>query len=613
MKPIELLDNAARFGLSRRVVAFLILLSLVSTAIEGLGVGLILPIAQLMISGETPANLIETSRIWQWIDSAHGVFRMSVSLASLFSACAILIVLRQIFVYGREIIFNRVKFRLLCENQVNMLGGFLRSRTGYQETIAVGDFANEMVTELHRAISCTFSLVIFVSFGLQIAFYFGLMLLLSTEMTLAAIVVLCCVAAILRGLMERTEIAGRSLFEANRDLTTYFVERLSRARLIKLCGLADAEQIQMDHLAQNQRMFNFEVAVLQSRLSVLIEPLVILSGLSLVYFSYTYFGLGLAELGLFLVITFRLLPVFRTLLLTRQSFFANLASVRMILKRMDELEENKESDLWTDAKFAHLSQGIEFRNVYFSYQNGTDTDVTALRGITIQIPAGKITALVGPSGSGKSTLIDLIPRVREPQSGTVLIDGIPVDQLELGELRRQIAYTPQSPVMLDVTIAEHIRFGDPNATDDQIERALQLAGIADFVADLPAKSNTRMGTGGGRLSGGQRQRIDLTRALVSPAKILIFDEPTSNLDADAEHKFRITLDLIRRETDLTVIVVGHQFVTTQVADQLIVMQNGEVRESGDHESLLRKNGWYSQAYRKQMGNLNLDPPAAIGA
>jgi ABC-type multidrug transport system fused ATPase/permease subunit len=270
----------------------------------------------------------------------------------------------------------------------------------------------------------------------------------------------------------------------------------------------------------------------------------------------------------------------------------------MILARMSALEAHRETNLPSEQHIDGKSLDIEFRDVSFSYLEARN--VPALDSVSIRFPAGCISALVGPSGSGKSTLIDLIPRIRDPDMGSILIDGVQIAELPLDELRQQIAYTPQTPILLNVTIGDHIRFGKPNASDAEVREAASLAGISDFIDFLPEGYETQIGERGGRLSGGQRQRIDLARALVSPARVLILDEPTSNLDADLEYEFRQTLEVIRKQTDRTVIVVGHRFVTTRSADQIIVMRNGKVDCVGDHNSLMAGNSWYAQAYRKQV-------------
>jgi ABC-type multidrug transport system fused ATPase/permease subunit len=595
----ELLACVRELGMQGWVIGGLVLCSIASTLAEGLGIGLILPIAQLMTSGNDPQTLIDHSRLWQYIDRAHLALGLSVSLQSLFTACGILLIIRQMIVYIREVFFNAVKFRLICDNQISLLRAFLGSLADYQDKIQVGDMANEMVTELNRAVTSIFSLGILISFALQIPFYFGFMMLLSWQMTLAAAGGLAIIGFFLQGFMRRTEHAGHSVADANRKIAVHFVERLSQARLIRLCNMARAEHEKMSEYALQQRFHNNEVALLQARVSSLIEPLVMLSGITAVYFGHTVLELGLAELGMFLIITFRLLPVFRTLLLTRQSYFANLASLRIIINRMRELAASQETDAIGVGSFPQMQNGIEFKNVDFVYV--TSGEVTALQDVSLRFPAGKISAIVGPSGSGKSTLVDMIPRIRRPQKGQVLFDETPADRIALDDLRAQVAYVPQTPIMLDVTIAEHIRFGKPDASDEEVREAAELAGIEEFIETLPESYDSRIGASGGRLSGGQRQRIDLARALISPAQILILDEPTSSLDADLEYRFTIKLDEIRRQGGRTIIVVGHRFVTTRSADNLIVMRDGTVDAVGNHESLMVQNGWYAQAYNKQMG------------
>ena len=256
-------------------------------------------------------------------------------------------------------------------------------------------------------------------------------------------------------------------------------------------------------------------------------------------------------------------------------------------------------------------KGVRLKNVAFSYES---TDDYALHGVDLFIPAKRCTALVGPSGSGKSTLINLLPRLRVPSSGEIFFDDVPIGQFTLNAVREAISYAPQSPQIFNVSAREHIHYGQPDADQAAIERAARLAGAHDFIMQLPDGYDTTLLEGGGRLSGGQRQRLDLARAILKPAKILILDEPTSNLDADAEIKFREALTRIKTETDLTIIIVGHHFGTLSVADQVAVLQEGKIVDVGSHEDLIKRGGWYANAYRKQsLDGLNAAHPVLEAA
>jgi ABC-type multidrug transport system fused ATPase/permease subunit len=263
---------------------------------------------------------------------------------------------------------------------------------------------------------------------------------------------------------------------------------------------------------------------------------------------------------------------------------------------MHALAEEKEP-LGGIREFTSIKNAINFENVSFDY--GAGASLPALDGVTLKIPAGYITALVGPSGSGKSTLIDLLPWLREPNVGRITFDGICSTEFSLKSLRSKIAFVPQSPQVFNESAAQHIRYGNAFATEEDIREAASLASAADFIDELPDGYDTLLGEDGVRLSGGQRQRLDLARALARKGDILILDEPASGLDADAEEKFRAALMRIRQETGMTVILIAHGFSTVVDADQIIVLQQGKVISSGTHESLMREGGWYAQAFNKQ--------------
>jgi ABC-type multidrug transport system fused ATPase/permease subunit len=224
-----------------------------------------------------------------------------------------------------------------------------------------------------------------------------------------------------------------------------------------------------------------------------------------------------------------------------------------------------------------------------------------------------MSALVGPSGSGKSTFVDLLPRLREPTGGNILLDGTKISEFSLESLRGAIAFVPQQPQIFNISASEHIRYGKDDATDAEIREAARLAGALPFIEALPEGFDTLLGDGGGRLSGGQRQRLDIARALVRRAPILILDEPTSALDAEAEWAFRETLQTLRSETDLTIVVIAHRLSTIADAERIVVLRGGKVEAVGSHERLLAAGGWYAEAYKMQIGALSAPQSAQIVA
>jgi len=215
------------------------------------------------------------------------------------------------------------------------------------------------------------------------------------------------------------------------------------------------------------------------------------------------------------------------------------------------------------------------------------------------VPPGQIIGIVGRSGSGKSTLTKLIQRLYVPESGRVLIDGVDLAMVEPAWLRRQIGVVLQDNVLFNRSVRDNIALADPGLSMDAVIHAAQLAGAHDFILELPHGYDTLVGEHGGSLSGGQRQRIAIARALITNPRILIFDEATSALDYESERVIQNNMNDIAHGR--TVFIIAHRLSTVRHAHRIIVIDKGEVVESGNHHELLQQNGEYAKLYQMQMG------------
>jgi len=268
--------------------------------------------------------------------------------------------------------------------------------------------------------------------------------------------------------------------------------------------------------------------------------------------------------------------------------FAGLDRIREIMKQRTELDEDALREPVGD-----IRGNIAFENVTFEY----DAGVPVLKNVSFVAPARTTTALVGSSGSGKSTLISLVMTFNQPKSGRVLVDGRDLSTLRMHDYRSHLGIVLQDNFLFDGTIAENIRYGRPDATEADVLEVARIAHVDEFVEPLEKKYDTIIGERGIKLSGGQRQRIAIARAILANPSILILDEATSSLDSESEAKIQDGLRALRRGR--TTFVIAHRLSTIRGADQILVLEGGEIVERGTHSQLLAANGRYRQLYDRQ--------------
>jgi subfamily B ATP-binding cassette protein MsbA len=268
--------------------------------------------------------------------------------------------------------------------------------------------------------------------------------------------------------------------------------------------------------------------------------------------------------------------------------FAGLDRIRDIMQTPTE-----DADDAARAPLNSADGDIEFQDVWFEYREG----IPVIKGVNFTAKEGTTTALVGSSGSGKSTLISLIMAFARPQKGTILVAGRDLGSMRLRDYRTHMGVVLQDNFLFDGTITENIAFSKPGATMDEIRAVAHVAHCDEFIAEFPDRFDTIVGERGVKLSGGQRQRIAIARAILADPKILILDEATSSLDSESEQQIRDGLRALR--TGRTTFVIAHRLSTIQSADQILVLEHGEIVERGRHADLLARNGRYKQLYDKQ--------------
>ena len=298
-----------------------------------------------------------------------------------------------------------------------------------------------------------------------------------------------------------------------------------------------------------------------------------------------------ATYSVLLFITQRLLWPLTELGDTFDLYQRAMASFNRIYSLKNETPEIKNGK----KEFKKLDEKITLDNVTFAYVDNFDV----LNNVDLTIKAGQTTAIVGSTGSGKSTLIKLLLRLYEINSGSINFDSANLKDLELSSLREKIGLVSQDVFLFEGTVLENIAYGDLNASEREVWNAAQKSEADEFINKLPQKENTIVGERGQKLSGGQRQRISIARAILKNPEILILDEATSSVDNETEAAIQRSLDILKQ--DRTVIVIAHRLSTVRNADIIYVLENGDVVESGSHESLLEINGVYAKLWSVQTG------------
>ena len=520
---------------------------------------------------------------WQALAVLYRTLGVETSLPALLLTAAAALTASVALSYAQSVYGAAVRAEAARLTRIAAFRDYLSARLSYADALRPGEVLNDLTTELNLSITGFFEHLRLAGSAIRLAVYVALALAVSAPMTLAVAAIVLLTYALTRSLLDRSVPLGKLRTRANRDHATFLASRARALRLIRMAGTGGVELDALrDHAGRLSRVQTV-AAALGARLVAVVDAIGMLTILLFFYLGTEVFALSVGEISLFAAVAFRSVPRFRNMLQARQQALTLSPSLLAIRSRLDGLR-------------AAVEDAIEMRGVTFRYEGAS---ALALHRVDLRIPAGGLTAIVGPSGAGKSTLLDLLPRLRDRTAGEILFDGVSIDRFSLSSLRSAFACVPQAPQVFAETAAEHIGYGCPPATRARIEAAARTAGAHDFLAALPQGYDTRIGTDGAKLSGGQLQRLDLARALATGARILLLDEPTSNLDAESERAFRDALDRLRRDLDITVVLVAHRLSLASIADRIAVMEAGRITDTGSHDALLSRDGWYLRAWGRQ--------------
>lgn len=458
-----------------------------------------------------------------------------------------------------------------------------------------GTICSKFVNEANVALSgATSSLIVLIRDSLQIIALLCLLFWQNWKLTLVAFVVGPLIVLTLKLIAKRIRVIVKRSQETVGLMLSRVQEAYEAQRVVKVTGSYAFEESRFEKVNRTIRRTALDRIKTES-LATPITQMITMLGIAFVVAVALYQAqagmLTIGEFITFLAALLLLKPALQHLTGLNGTFAAISTAAHSLFEVLDAEREVDEGTV----EIERARGEIVFENVFLTYPGQNEP---ALRGINLRIRPGEHTALVGPSGSGKSSLVNLIPRFWEPTHGEIRLDGIPLREIRLASLRRQIAVVSQDIFLFDDTIRANIAYGLPDASEADIERAVQAAALDEFIASLPEGLNTRVGEGGSLLSGGQKQRISIARAVLKDAPILILDEATSALDSKNEALVKEALERLTRGK--TCVTVAHRFSTIENVDRIVAMQNGEIVEEGTKAALLAQNGLFAKLYRVQM-------------
>jgi len=488
-----------------------------------------------------------------------------------------------------------VATRVVMDIRTAMFNKLLVLPTRRFDDISAGALLSKLTYDVNQVMqSSTETLIILVRDGFSVLGLLLWIFYLNWKLSLSTLLIVPFIALIVRLASRRLRRLSRELQDAMGELNHIVDEAIQGQKVIKIFSGQAYETRRFQHVNNWVRRYNVKLVTASEATVGIVQQLAVIGLAVMIYFASLQSAANQLTVGgvvsLFGAMAMMLAPIKRLTQINEQ-LQRGLAAAESIFNLIDEPPEPDQG-----VQTLHRAEGrIRFQNVDFHYRENANQ---VLHNITLEAMPGQTIALVGPSGSGKTSLMNLVARFYDLTRGEILLDGINIADLRLADLRANIAYVGQDIVLFNDTVRANIAYGSlREVSDAEIIEAAEKANAMEFIRELPDDLDTLIGENGARLSGGQRQRLAIARALIKDAPILILDEATSALDTEAERKVQEALETLRQGR--TAFIIAHRLSTIENADRIVVLDRGEIVETGAHRELLAQGGLYASLYRMQ--------------
>ncbi len=481
------------------------------------------------------------------------------------------------------------------EIRSELFARLLRLPVSFYDKTNSGQLVTRLIYHVEQvSVAATKGLTSMVQDSVIVIGSISVMLYYSWQLALIILFVAPIIAGLIALVSRRFRKLSSQIQEQVGEVTQISHEAIGATREIRIFDGLEYESKRFEDVNEKNHR-SYMKRIVTERLSMPIVQFIMAIALSVVVYVATHGELidtfTPGRFMAFMTAMVALLDPVKRLTQVNSTLQSGIAAGESIFSLLDETPEKD-----TGTKILSKSKGnFEFKDVVFRYNKGSEE---VLKGINFSVKAGEKIALVGQSGSGKTTLVNLLPRFYDDAEGVISLDGIPLAEIKLTNLREQFAYVGQDVTMFNDTVRNNIAYGNMrNASDEQVKAAAEAAFALEFIEKLPQGFDTQVGENGTLLSGGQKQRIAIARAILSDAPILILDEATSALDTKSERHIQKALE--RLLENRTTFMIAHRLSTIKKADKILMMEAGKIIESGTHQELLKKQGAYSKLYYLQ--------------